>query len=165
MAFTSSFDQVICAFDMDTGKEFFKTYNQNKTHFTDVHWNSLTQVNFFSKKIKKFKIFQFFWKTKKLILDQELITSDHEGNIYFIKVKGEEENFEQKLFEEKIVCFEYLPEHEILIAFGFENCRIMKVNKGFQVQKLNGGHVGPVIGLKYLDYKRIHGSKIKAPSK
>jgi hypothetical protein len=41
----------------------------------------------------------------------------------------------------------------------------MKINKGFQVEQLNGGHVGPVIGLKYLDYKRIHGSKIKAPSK
>ena len=55
-AYTTSFDQVICAFDLNTGKEFFKYPNPHKTHFTCIKWDSL---------------------------NQELIASDKQGWIYF----------------------------------------------------------------------------------
>lgn len=46
-----------------------------------------------------------------------------------------------------------------------EELLFFKINKGFQVQKLNGGHQGPVTGLFYLDFKRIHGTSVKSASK
>lgn len=139
-AYTTSFDQVICAFDLNTGKEFFKYPNPHKTHFTCIKWDSL---------------------------NQELIASDKQGWIYFQQVKGDKGNYLQRLFKDPIVGFEQIDSSSAphLIVCTQTTVQFFKINKGFKVQKLIGGHVGPVIGLHYLNFKKLYNEQNKLPSK
>jgi WD40 repeat protein len=138
-AYTTSFDQVICAFDLNTGKEFFKYANPYKTHFTNIRWDSA---------------------------NQELIASDKLGWIYFLQVKGDKGNYLQRIFKNPIVSFELIDKETPHLLVCTENSvEFFKINKGFKVQRLIGGHEGPVIGLNYLNFKCLYNETNKLPSK
>jgi WD40 repeat protein len=83
----------------------------------------------------------------------------------FINIKGEKGNFEEKVTNTSIIGFELVRNTPYLFIATQEELLFYKINKGFQVQKLSGGHQGPVTGLFYLDFKRIHGSNHKASSR
>lgn len=123
---------------MTSGKEYFKYSNPRKIHFSGVKWDKETS---------------------------ELIVADDTGHIMFVNIKGEKANFEEKVAGSPILNFEIVKEVSYLIITTQEEIIFYKINKGFQVQKLSGGHVGPVTGLFYLDFKRIHGSYIKSSSR
>jgi WD40 repeat protein len=139
VAYTCSYDQEICAFDVSSGKEFFKYKNPRKTQFSLVRWNAK---------------------------EQELIATDDHGYLMFINVKGEKGNHEEQMTHgSKIIGLDLAKNYPFLFVATEEEIMFYRINKGFQVQKLNGGHVGPVIGLYYLDFKKVYASRVKATSR
>lgn len=128
----------MCAFDLSSGKEYFKYANPRKTHFNQVKW---------------------------LKDSSELVVADDTGHIMFVNIKGDKGQFEEKVTSAPILRFEIVQPTGYLVVSTQEEVIFYKINKGFQVQKLGGGHVGPVIGLYYLDFKRIHGSYVKSASR
>lgn len=94
-----------------------------------------------------------------------MIATDDSGHIMFINMKGEKGNYEKKVANSSIVNFEVVKNTPFLLMATPDEFIFYKINKGFQVQKLTGGHMGPVTGLFYLDFKRIHQSNMKASSR
>lgn len=76
-------------------------------------------------------------------------------------MRGEKGNHIEKVANGRILNLGLIKHSTYLLIGTDEDILFYKVNKGFQVQKLAGGHVGPVIGLFYLDFKRLHGNKLK----
>jgi WD40 repeat protein len=83
----------------------------------------------------------------------------------FINIKSEKGNFEQKISNTSIIGFDIVKNTPYMMIATQEELLFYKINKGFQVQKLNGGHQGPVTGLYYLDFRRVHGPANKSASR
>lgn len=136
--YTCSYDQEVCAFDVSSGKEFFKFKNPNKTHFLVVKWSKA---------------------------EQELIVADELGYVMFINVKGEKNNHVERLATTRILGVDIVRSSPYMLVATEDEVMFYRINKGFQVQKLPGGHAGPVLGLFYIDFKKLHSSKVKSSSK
>lgn len=82
-----------------------------------------------------------------------------------INIRGERGNFEQKISNNSIIGFDLVKGTPFMLIATQEELLFFKMNKGTQVQKLPGGHQGPVTGLFFLDFKNIHGSALKSASR